>query len=72
MMCSIHLDESAICVNRCTVITSYVYLLLKSWAICLIVWITDARCTVLKVTHLSWCVWTKSTPVTVATTLHGL
>jgi hypothetical protein len=34
IMCSIHIDESATCVNYCTTITSYVYLSLKSWTVC--------------------------------------
>jgi hypothetical protein len=42
------------------------YISLKSWTICLTVWITDARCTVLKVMHLSGCAWIETTSVTIA------
>jgi hypothetical protein len=64
-MCSIHIDGSTTRVVCCTPITSSVYLSLKSWTIYLIVWITSARCTVLKMTHLSGCAGIKRTPIIV-------
>jgi hypothetical protein len=67
MMCSIYIDESATRVDCCTTVTSSVYLFLKSWTVCLTVWITDTWCTVLKAAHLSGSVGVKSTPITIAT-----
>jgi hypothetical protein len=67
MMCSIHIDESATRVDCCMVITSYVYLFLKSWTIYLIIWVTGARCTVIEATHLSGFMGVKSMPIVVAT-----
>jgi hypothetical protein len=64
-MCSIHIDESVTCVDCCTVVTSSVYLFLKNGIVCLTVWITDARCTILEVTHLSGCTGVESTLITV-------
>jgi hypothetical protein len=66
MMCSIHIDESTTCVICCMTVTSSVYLPLKSWAVCLTVWTTSARCTVLEMMHLTGSAWTKMAPITVA------
>jgi hypothetical protein len=43
-----------------------VNLSLKSWIVCLTVWITGARCTVLEMTHSSGRVETNTMPITVA------
>jgi hypothetical protein len=67
MICLIHIDESATRVDCCTTVTSYVHLSMKSWIICLIVWITGARYTILEVTHLSGCAGVESTPITIVT-----
>jgi hypothetical protein len=61
MMCSIHIDETTTCVNRHV----SVYLSLKSWTVCLTVWITNTLHMVLEMTHLSGCVRIETTPVTI-------
>jgi hypothetical protein len=42
-----------------------VYFSLKSWTVCLTVWITDARRTVLEMAHLRGCAGVKRTPITI-------
>jgi hypothetical protein len=66
MTCSIHIDESATHVVYCMVVTSSVYLSLKSWTVCLTVWTNDARCTILEMEHLSAGAWTETESITVA------
>jgi hypothetical protein len=55
MMCSIYINESTTCVDCCTAVMPFMYIFLKSWTICLTVWITNARCTILETTCLSGC-----------------
>jgi hypothetical protein len=65
-MCSIHIDESATCVDKCTAVTSLCTFFLKSLIVCLTIWATGARCTVLKMMHSSRRMGTKTMFVTVA------
>jgi hypothetical protein len=66
MMCSIYIDESATHVAYCMTVTSLCTFSLKGWTVCLTVWITGTRCTILKTMHSSGRAGMERTPITVA------